>query len=733
MKAPTSIRHTSTLTIAAIAAFILAGVATFPTSDVVSARQSVSIDADDIGGVVTGPSGPEAGVWVIAESDDLDTRLRKIVVTDDAGRYVLPDLPDAEYRVWVRGYGVADSSPRRSRPGESVELTVQAAKNPLEAAQVYPANYWYSLIEVPSKDEFPGTGGNGNGISPGMRTQAHWIDGIKQGCQLCHQLGNQITREILDPTAFDSTAAAWAHRVTTGQRGLRMDSTLNRFGRDRAVGMYADWTDRIMAGAVPEAPPRPQGLERNVVLTMWEWGGPTAYIHDEVASDKRDPTVNAGGPVYGVEFASDKLVWVDPVSHLNREVIVPVRDTPGEGDFKSYIAQDMPNPSLHFGDELIWNNPGNPHNPMMDERGRVWMTHQIRGPGNPDWCRKGSSNPFAQHYPLDRAPRHVAYYDPDTEDVTLIDTCFNTHHLQFGFDDDNTLYLSSVDDVVGWINTKVLAETGDEQAAQGWCPIVVDTNGDGRVTEWTGLGQEFDETKDTQLGRGWYGIVPDPTTDNVVWAAAGGVPGQIARLSLGSSPPDTCMAEYYQPPFENPDAPVEGYSPRGIDIDSNGVVWTALSGSGHLAKFDRRKCQVFNGPTATGQHCQEGWTLYATPGPKLAGVDDHGSADFHYYNWVDQFDTLGLGTNVPIATGSTSDSLLAFLPDEEQFVIMRVPYPLGFYSRGMDGRIDDPTTGWKGRGVWADYGTNAVWHIEGGKGSQSNLVKFQIRPDPLAH
>ncbi len=275
MKAVSSIRHTSILSIAAIAALILAGIATFQTSDVVSARQSVSIDADDIGGIVTGPGGPEAGVWVIAETDDLDTLLRKIVVTDDAGRYVLPDLPDAEYRVWVRGYGIADSRPLRSRPGESVELTVRAAENPLEAAQVYPANYWYSLIEVPTKDEFPGTGRNGNGISPGMRTQAHWIDGIKQGCQLCHQLGNQITREILDPTAFDSTVAAWAHRVKTGQRGARMDSTLNRFGRDRAINMYADWTDRIMAGAVPKAPPRPQGLERNVVLTMWEWGGST--------------------------------------------------------------------------------------------------------------------------------------------------------------------------------------------------------------------------------------------------------------------------------------------------------------------------------------------------------------------------------------------------------------------------------------------------------------------------
>ena len=176
--------------------------------------------------------------------------------------------------------------------------------------------------------------------------------------------------------------------------------------------MYAGWTDRISAGEVPEQPPRPEGLERNVVLTMWAWGGETAYIHDEVASDKRDPRVNAGGPIYGVEFANDGLVWVDPGSNDARQVQVPVRDTPGENDFHPYMPQDMPNPSLYFGDELIWNNPGNPHNPMMDGQGRVWMTHQIRGPENPTWCREGSDNQFARHYPLERAARHVAYYDP---------------------------------------------------------------------------------------------------------------------------------------------------------------------------------------------------------------------------------------------------------------------------------------------------------------------------------
>ena len=730
----TSRPHVNSILISGVVALcVTAGLVVTSGANGLFARQSTDIDSDDIGGVVRGPGGPEPGVWVIAETTDFRTLYRKIVVTDDDGRYVLPDLPDAEYELWVRGYGLADSDPVMGHPGDTVDLTAVTAASPREAAQVYPANYWYSLIEVPDKSEFPGTGPNGNGIGEGMRTQAHWIDRIKQGCQLCHQLGNQATRELVNPGDFDSTEAAWAHRIMTGQRAPNMGATLGRFGRERAVQMYASWTDRIMTGAVPPSPPRPQGQERNVVLTMWEWGGDTAYIHDEVASDKRDPTVNAGGPIYGVEFANDKLVWVDPDTNEAQEIRLPVRDTPGEGDFRSYIAQQMPNPSYYFGDELIWDNPGNPHNPMMDARGRVWMTHQIRGPENPSWCQEGSDNPFAQYYPKARAARHVAFYDPATKDVTLIDTCFNTHHLQFGFDDYDTLYLSSVGDVIGWINTRVLEETGDEQAAQGWCPTVVDTNGDGRITEWVGLREEFDPTKDTQLGGGWYGIVPDPTADNVVWGASGGVPGQIVRLSIGDNPPETCIAEYYQPPFDNPNAPVQGYSPRGIDIDTNGVIWTALSGSGHLARFDRDKCHVLNGPTATGQHCPEGWTLYATPGPQLAGVDDHGSADFHYYNWVDQFDTLGLGKNVPIATGSTSDSLLAFLPDQEEFVIMRVPYPLGFYSRGMDGRVDDPDAGWKGRGVWADYGTNAVWHTEGGQGTQSNLVKFQLRPDPLAH
>ncbi len=212
-----------------------------------------------------------------------------------------------------------------------------------------------------------------------------------------------------------------------------------------------------------------------------------------------------------------------------------------------------------------------------------------------------------------------------------------------------------------------------------------------------------------------------------------GFPGAVVRLVPGSNPPLTALAELYELPWNNPNAPVHGFSPRGLDIDRNGVVWTVIA-SGHLASFDRRKCKgPLNGPTATGQHCPEGWTLYQLPGPQLKGVTDPGSAEASYYDWVDQFDTFGLGKNVPIATGNGNDALLALLPESGKFVVLRVPYPMGFYAKGMDGRIDNPKAGWKGKGLWATYGTRTPFHAEGGKGTTSKVLHFQFRPDPLAN
>jgi hypothetical protein len=252
---------------------------------------------------------------------------------------------------------------------------------------------------------------------------------------------------------------------------------------------------------------------------------------------------------------------------------------------------------------------------------------------------------------------------------------------------------------------------------------VLDTNGNGKRDDYVGPGDAVDPTKDKRVNATLYGIAVSPV-DGTVWGSVLGFPGYVIHVIPGSNPPSTALAEIFEPPFP------AGYGPRGMDIDRDGIVWTPLS-SGHLASFDRRKCKgPLNGPNATGKQCPEGWTLYPFPGPQLRNVTESGSAEASYYTWVDQFDTSGLGRNVPIATGNANDALLALV--DGKFVVLRVPYPMGFYAKGMDGRIDDAGAGWKGKALWATYGTRTPFHAEGGKDTTSKVVKFQLRPDPLA-
>jgi len=710
--------------VAAIGIALVMAVSTSGTLASQATGEAIRVDSDDIGGVVTGPKGPEAGVWVIAETTGLPTKFVKSVVTDDRGRYVIPDLPKAKYTLWVRGYGLIDSPKVQAAPGKAVNLTAVVAPSPLAAAEYYPAGYWFSLIKAPDKSAFPGTGPSGNGISPNMRSQAEWLRSLKSGgCWACHQLGNKATRELpkgLPP--FESSMAAWEHRIQSGQAGGNMLGGLNQLGRERALAMFADWTDRIAAGELPPAPPRPQGVERNVVITEWDWADPKAYLHDEVSTDRRNPTLNANGLIYGaLELSADYLPVLDPVRHTATQVKLTVRDpnTPP-------TSPKMLQPSTYWGDEAIWTSKNNVHNPMFDEKGRMWITSAVRPPENPDYCKAGSSHPSAKLFPIDRAGRHLAVYDPKTGKLTHISTCFGTHHLMFAEDANHTLWTSGGGDVVGWLNRKMFDETGDEVKSQGWTALIIDTNGNGKRDAYVEPNQPLDPTKDKRFGGAFYAVAPAP--DGSIWGSVLGFPGAVVRLNPGTNPPETALAEVYEPPFKDPKAP--GFSPRGGDIDRNGVYWTALA-SGHLASFDRRKCKgPLNGPTATGQHCPEGWTLYPEPLPQLKGVTDSGSAEGSYYTWVDQFDTLGLGRNIPIDTGNASEALLVL--KDGKWIVLRVPYPMGFYTKWLDGRIDDPKSGWKGRGLWATVSTRAPFHMEGGKGTTSKVLHFQLRPDPLA-
>ena len=691
----------------------------------VSAQQSnvpqVAIDSDDIGGVVRSPSGPEAGVWVIAETSDLPTKLARIVVTDDQGRYVIPDLPKAKYRVWVRGYGLVDSPKVDGEPGKLLNLSAVVAPNEAAAAQYYPAIYWYSMLKIPDASQF---GGKSN--IPDKITQVDWLTTIKnRNCIGCHQIGQQSTRTIPASLGeFKSGEEAWIRRVQSGQSAENMVNPLGALG-GLPFKFFGDWTDRVAKGELPHAKPkRPEGVERNIVVTTWEWGEPRRYLHDLIASDRRNPTVNAYGPLYGSpEYSTDVMPILDPKTHKVATFKMPVRDpdTP-EALGPGHAAQAKPMaPSPYWGDEKIWDTKANNHNAMFDKKGRVWMAGNVRGMDNPAFCKKGSDHPSAKVFPLDKSSRQVTMLDPKTMKYTFIDTCFSTHHPQFGYDANDTLWLSGTGPVSGWINTKMFDDTGDAAKSQGWSPFILDTNANGKRDEFVEPNQPIDPAKDKRIvpGSGPYAVMPSPV-DGSIWYTVGvfgGTPG-VLRFD-----PATGLSEVFN-------VPLPGYGIRGGDIDKNGVVWASLA-SGHLASFDRRKCKgPLNGPNATGAHCPEGWSFFQYPGPGFQGIGEN-SAESSYYTWVDQHNTFGLGENVPMSTANLNDGLVAL--KDGKMILLRVPYPLGFYAKGFDGRIDDANGGWKSRGLWTTSGDRTPWLMEGGKGSLPRAVHFQLRPDPLAH
>jgi hypothetical protein len=653
-------------------------------------QAAIAIDDDDIGGVVRGRSGPEGGVWVIAETSELPTKFTKIVVTDDQGRFVIPDLPaNVNYEVWVRGYGLVDSPKLRAKTGQLLNLTAVPAPDEAAAAHYYPAIYWFTLLKIPSAKDFGGT----TDIPPGITLET-WRQRMNNvDCIGCHQLGQESTRTI--PAAFGqfkSGEEAWMRRVSSGQTGEWMINRLAGELGSVPFKYFGDWTDRIAKGELPRSrPPRPSGIERNVVVSSWEWATEKHFVHDLISSDRRNPTVNAYGPLYGSnEYSSDYMPILDPKTSTVTFFKMPVADPTAQESFGPPLHPNAtPKPigaSAYWGEEKIWSQKANNHNGIFDGKGRVWFAAAVRGIENPDFCKKGSDHPSAKAFPIARSGRQASMLDPKTMKYSFIDTCFGTHHPQFGYDADNTLWFSGTGQVAGWVNTRVWDETGDAAKAQGWAPFVLDTNGNGKVDEYTEPGAPAQADKDVRIaGSGPYAVMPHPT-DGSIWYTTNIFAGTPGFLRFD---PKTKLSEFYA-------VPKEGIGLRGGDIDKNGVLWGSGS-NGSLISFDRRKCKnALNGPNATGNHCPEGFSYYRYPGPGFEGFENS-SAEASYYTWVDQHNAVGLGENVPISTANLNDGFVAF--KDGQMVMLRIPYPIGFFAKGLDARIDDPNAGWKGRGL----------------------------------
>jgi hypothetical protein len=655
-------------------------VASFLAVVCISAQGGVQVDRSSIGGtVVNAASGKaEAGIWVIAETK-LAVPYRKIVVTDDQGRFLLPDLPAASYDVWVRGYGLKDSAKTNAERGSQVKLQVSNAASPQEAAKIYPAAYWTSLIHPPSKEELP----------QGYQSQEHWLAALRGGCNQCHQLGMPTMRGFTTPEL-------WEFFI---KKNSGMNAAADRLGRGLLEKALADWATRIKAGEVPQAPPRPTGIERNFVVTQWDWAAADSFIHDNISTDKRNPTLYANGIVYGADRAGGGRLWaLDPVKNTLEMFPVEGRTTQGlDRKIDYYHSTD----TAEEGGRAGVRQPGtwmpSPHNPMLNERGELWMTQPVRAPGsenNPKWAASTVALDIIDPAAKEIAAKALAsrshgmqlgYFDTKTHKFVGVDTSYNTHHLQFDWEG----RIWSDGDVLGMLDTTKLDRNnveGTEAAAQkAW--MRVDTKA-GRVIPTSGYAT---------------GVNP---VDGTIWVPVPTVDGPQNKIFML----DPKTQKYTDYPL-----PLPGRLSHGVDFTTDGNVWFS-AGSGHLGRIDRK----------TGK-----FTFWELPGAKFAGTGkETGSTEYPYFMWVDQFDTLGMGKDTIIVTGTTSDSMLIFDPRKETWTVFRLPYPMPFYTRGLDGRIDNPNAGWKGRGIWTSFNSYLPKFSETKLGYLNHI---QYRPNPLAN
>src|SRR6202049_1239552 len=413
----------------------------------------VKVDSSSIGGVVLNANGnkAEGAVWVIAETKSLPAPFRKIVVTDDQGRFLVPDLPEGDYELWVRGYGLKDSERVKAACNESVKLQVSNAATPQEAAKIYPASYWTSLIQPPPMSELPAK----------YSSQDEWLATLRNGCNHCHELGMAPTRIYTTPKDWDAMFL----------RAKSMHQELDGMGRQVVEKTLADWGTRIAAGEVPPAPPRPTGIERNVVISQWDWGFPESFVHDLISTDKRNPTLSPNGKVYGVDrTGGGRLLILDPVKNTNSWLQVDTRDKSHGYSLTKDYYHGTEEEQAYVGEDKEW--MASPHNPMFDENGRVWMTVQIRAGGKeyyPAWAKKTIVTNTNDPADVDAAYNMLAargnnmelgYYDTKTNKFVMVDTAYNTHHLQFDWQ--GRIWTDGGGSAAGELDTKKLDLTNLE-------------------------------------------------------------------------------------------------------------------------------------------------------------------------------------------------------------------------------------------------------------------------------
>jgi hypothetical protein len=247
------------------------------------------------------------------------------------------------------------------------------------------------------------------------------------------------------------------------------------------------------------------------------------------------------------------MTVLDPVKNTMSQIAIPFKAGTPMAEPPEVLM-----PSPYWGTETVAISHATAHSLMMDSQGRIWTAAATRDRDNPAFCKQGSTHPSAIAFPLEKSSRQTNVYDPKTKQWTLIDMCASSQHLMFAEDASSTLWFSNPGgDNVGWFNTKMWDQTHDVEKSQGWTPLILDTNANGKRDAYVEPDQPIDPAKDKRIKIGFYAVGPSPV-DSSIWGTALGFPGALVRLNPGSDPSKTALAEIYEVPWNNPKAPVQG-------------------------------------------------------------------------------------------------------------------------------------------------------------------------------
>jgi hypothetical protein len=587
----------------------------------------------------------------------------------------------------VRGYGLVDSPKMRASPGRALDLAAVPAPNESAAAHYYPAIHWYSMMKLPKPEDF-----GGKARIPENVTQREWMSSVKNiGCIGCHQLGQESTRTL--PAAFShikSGEEAWMRRLMSGQSGQQMITQAGQRLGGAPFQYFADWTDRIAKGELPFAKPkRPEGPERNIVVTWWEWSQPEGISTTSSRRTAAIRPVNCYGPLYGSpEYSTDKMPILDPRTHkVDLLQAAGARCRYAGVARPGHAASRKPlQPSPYWGDTKTWDTKRTTTTRCSTAGARVARRDRARAEQS-DFCKKGSDHPSAKVFPSSATTGRLAFLEPKTMKYTFVDTVLRHAPPAVrcaGSPLDQRRAGRGVDRHEGLPRNRGLGEgaaldaihPGEWRAARRLRHLRRDAESRGRIGLVHGAHlRRRREPHPLRSAERHFRALQRARAG--VCAARRGHRQARRGLGIDGERPSRQL---------RPSQVQDGVVPRR-------VVVPPISGArlpGHRRQQRRIELLHVGGPA---QHAR------ARRG--RAGLDREPERRPHRVR----------GRQDDRAARALSDGLL---------------------RQGAGRRIDDPKAGWKGRGLWTTSGDRTPWLREGGKGSLPIAVQFQYRPDPLA-